>query len=130
MVAALAAIHGAPPPHFKVSARVAAGLDRRPAANVPRRPGRPMRNCRAAARHVTRPAAVRRGARVAAASASGSREWTFLSNHGQVLVCHGQDAPPRLQNGRPLRHPIEAHRTVAAPPAKLLERAALERLAQ
>lgn len=86
--------------------------------------------------------------------AGGSRQWTFLSNHGHVLVCLAQDPEARLRDvaqavgiteravqkivadleaagvltrerlgrrnryrldfGRPLRHPLEAHRTIGA----------------
>lgn len=84
----------------------------------------------------------------------GSRQWTFLSNHGHVLVCLAQAPEARLRDvaqavgiteravqkivadleaagvltrerlgrrnryrldfGRPLRHPLEAHRTIGA----------------
>lgn len=102
------------------------------------------------------------------APASG-RQWTFLSNHGHVLVCLAQNPEARLRDvaqsvgiteravqkivsdleaagvvererdgrrnryrlhsERPLRHPIEAHRTVGALLAMVLERAELRRLA-
>jgi DNA-binding transcriptional ArsR family regulator len=116
---------------------------------------------------VTRSAADRRGATPAAAE---PRQWTFLSNHGHVLVCLAQDPGARLRDvalavgiteravqkivsdleaaavlerrregrrnryrlhtDRPLRHPIEAHRTVAALLGMVLERAELRRLAE
>ena len=84
----------------------------------------------------------------------GGRQWTFLSNHGHVLICLARDPEARLRDvaqavgiteravqkivadletagvltrertgrrnryqlaaGRPLRHPLEAHRTVGA----------------
>jgi len=90
---------------------------------------------------------------VIAVTASG-RQWTFLSNHGHVLICLARDPEARLRDvaqavgiteravqkivadleaasvltrertgrrnryrldaGRPLRHPLEAHRTVGA----------------
>ena len=96
------------------------------------------------------------------------RGWTFLSNHGHVLVCLAQDPNARLRDvaqavgiteravqkivsdleaagiverhregrrnryrlhaERPLRHPIEAHRTVGALLTMVLERAELRRL--
>jgi len=103
-----------------------------------------------------------------ATAGSVKRAWTFLSNHGHVLVCLAQDADARLRDvaaavgiteravqkivtdleaagivvreraGRrnhyrlhtdqPLRHPIEAHRTVGALLTMVLERAELRRL--
>jgi DNA-binding transcriptional ArsR family regulator len=117
-----------------------------------------------------RPAPERRGARVPAAAAPATRSWTFLSNHGHVLVCLAQDPAARLRDvalrvgvteravqkiladlaaagvverrregrrnryrlrtDRPLRHPIEAHRTVAALLGMVLGRAELKRLAE
>ncbi len=90
------------------------------------------------------------------------RQWTFLSNHGHVLVCIAGDPALRLRDvalavgiteravqkivadleaagiverrrdgrrnhyrlhaERPLRHPVEAHRTVANLLAMVLER--------
>jgi len=104
------------------------------------------------------------------ADGPGSRPWTFLSNHGHVLVFLSQDPDARLRDvaqavgvteravqkivadleaagivarertgrrnhyrvytERPLRHPIEAHRTVGALLAMLLDRAELRRLAE
>lgn len=118
---------------------------------------------------MTRPVAARRGARTVAAASSGGRQWTFLSNHGHVLVCLAQDPQARLRDvavavgiteravqkiladlaaagvverhregrrnryrlhtDRPLRHPLEAHRSVAALLGMVLERAGLKRLA-
>jgi DNA-binding IclR family transcriptional regulator len=118
---------------------------------------------------VTRAAAVRRSARTAAAAPPSSRQWTFLSNHGHVLVCLARDPRARLRDvavavgiteravqkiladlaaagvierhregrrnryrlhtDRPLRHPLEAHRSVAALLGMVLERAELRRLA-
>jgi DNA-binding transcriptional ArsR family regulator len=117
---------------------------------------------------MTRPPAARAGAR--AVAAPGARQWTFLSNHGHVLVCLAQNPDARLRDvalavgiteravqkiladlaaagvverrregrrnryrlhtDRPLRHPIVAHRTVAALLGMVLERAELRRLAQ
>jgi uncharacterized membrane protein len=97
-----------------------------------------------------------------------ARQWTFLSNHGHVLVCLAQHPDARLRDvaqavgiteravqkivsdleqagvvareregrrnryrlhpERPLRHPIEAHRTVGALLAMVLERAELRRI--
>lgn len=114
---------------------------------------------------MTRAAPDRRGRRPAA-----GRQWTFLSNHGHVLVCLAQSPDARLRDvalavgiteravqkiladlaaagvverrregrrnryrlhtDRPLRHPIEAHRTVAALLGMVLERAELRRLAE
>lgn len=102
-------------------------------------------------------------------AATPSRHWTFLSNHGHVLVCLAQNPEARLRDvaqavgiteravqkivsdleeagvvereregrrnryrlhpERPLRHPIESHRTVGALLAMVLERAELKRLA-
>ncbi len=116
---------------------------------------------------MTRATSARRMARPAAADA---RQWTFLSNHGHVLVCLARNPDVRLRDvalsvgiteravqkilgdlaaagvvarrreGRrnryrldttqPLRHPIEAHRTVAALLGMVLERAELKRLAE
>jgi len=121
-------------------------------------------------RRVTRPAAARRGAEAPAAPPAAGRRWTFLSNHGHVLVCLARDPRARLRDvaaavgvteravqklladltqagiverrreGRrnryrlhtdvPLRHPLEAHRSVAALLATLLGRAELRRLAE
>ncbi len=106
--------------------------------------------------------------RRAAADAEAARQWTFLSNHGHVLVCLAQDPDSRLRDvaqavgiteravqkivsdleaagvvereregrrnryrlhlERPLRHPIESHRTVGALLAMVLDRAELRRL--
>lgn len=119
---------------------------------------------------MTRPAAERRGPRSPVAAPTAARQWTFLSNHGHVLVCLARDPDARLRDvallvgiteravqkiladldaagvverrregrrnryrlrtDRPLRHPIEAHRTVAALLGMLLERAELRRLAE
>lgn len=97
------------------------------------------------------------------------RQWTFLSNHGHVLVCLARDPEARLRDvalavgiteravqkivsdleqagvvervrdgrrnryrlfpDRPLRHPIEAHRTIGALLAMLLNPVAVRRLA-
>jgi DNA-binding transcriptional ArsR family regulator len=107
--------------------------------------------------------------RRAPSAGAEARPWTFLSNHGHVLVCLAQDPGVRLRDvalavgiteravqkilgdlaaagvvarrregrrnryrldtARPLRHPIEAHRTVAALLGMVLERAELKRLA-
>jgi predicted ArsR family transcriptional regulator len=112
-------------------------------------------------------ATSRRAPRPAGADA---RRWTFLSNHGHVLVCLAQDPDVRLRDvalavgiteravqkilgdlaaagvvarhregrrnryrldtAQPLRHPIEAHRTVAALLAMVLERGARKRRAE
>ena len=112
----------------------------------------------------------RRGARAPAEPPPATRHWTFLSNHGHVLVCLARDPAARLRTvaaqvgiteravqkiladldeagvverrreGRrnryrlrtdlPLRHPIEAHRTVAALLGMVLERAELKRLVE
>lgn len=87
-------------------------------------------------------------------SGGAGRQWTFLSNHGHVLVCLARDPEARLRDvaqavgiteravqkivadleaagvltrertgrrnryhldaARPLRHPLEAHRTIGA----------------
>ena len=100
--------------------------------------------------------------RRAAAAAAAPRQWTFLRNHGHVLVCIAGDPAVRLRDvalavgiteravqkivsdleaagiverrregrrnhyrlhaDRPLRHPIESHRSVAALLAMVLER--------
>jgi DNA-binding MarR family transcriptional regulator len=102
-------------------------------------------------------------------SSIAGRHWTFLSNHGHVLVCLARSPDARLRDvaqavgiteravqkivsdledagvvdrardgrrnryrlhaERPLRHPIEAHRTVGALLAMVLDRAELRRLA-
>jgi len=99
---------------------------------------------------------------------AGARHWTFLSNHGHVLICLARDPDARLRDvalavgiteravqkivsdleeggvvvrvrgGRrnhyrlfleqPLRHPIEAHRTVGALLATILNPLAIRRL--
>jgi len=104
----------------------------------------------------------------AATAADAGRHWTFLSNHGHVLVCLARDPEARLRDvavavgiteravqkivsdleeagvvervreGRrnryrlfldqPLRHPIEAHRTIGALLGMVLDPAALKRL--
>ena len=98
-----------------------------------------------------------------------ARHWTFLSNHGHVLVCLARDPEARLRDvalsvgiteravqkivsdleeagvverlrdgrrnryrlhpERPLRHPIESHRTVGALLAMVLNPVAVKRLA-
>jgi DNA-binding transcriptional ArsR family regulator len=103
-----------------------------------------------------------------APAAEAGRHWTFLSNHGHVLVCLARDPEARLRDvavavgiteravqkivsdledagvvervreGRrnryrlfldqPLRHPIEAHRSIGALLGMVLEPAALKRL--
>ncbi len=118
---------------------------------------------------MTRPAPAAPAGR-RAAPPPAARQWTFLSNHGHVLVCLAQDPQARLRDvaalvgiteravqniladldqagvverrregrrnryrlrtDRPLRHPLEAHRTVAALLGMLLERAELKRLGQ
>ena len=118
------------------------------------------------ARRTPSPGSVRRGPGPPAVA--GSRHWTFLSNHGHVLVClarqpearlrdvalavgiteravqkiladlaaagvverrrEGRRNRYRLHTDRPLRHPIEAHRTVAALLAMVLARGELRRL--
>ena len=105
----------------------------------------------------------------AAPVAETGRHWTFLSNHGHVLVCLARDPEARLRDvalavgiteravqkivsdledagvvervreGRrnryrlfldePLRHPIEAHRTIRALLGMVLDQAAVQRLA-
>jgi predicted ArsR family transcriptional regulator len=100
--------------------------------------------------------------------AQASRHWTFLSNHGHVLVCLAQNPDARLRDvaqavgiteravqkivsdleaagvvireregrrnrywlhvDRPLRHPIESHRTVGALLAMVLDRAEMRRI--
>jgi DNA-binding transcriptional ArsR family regulator len=104
-----------------------------------------------------------------ARGAEAGRHWTFLSNHGHVLVCLARDPEARLRDvalavgiteravqkivsdleeagvvervrdgrrnryrlfpDRPLRHPIEAHRTIGALLAMLLNPVAVRRLA-
>lgn len=99
----------------------------------------------------------------------GARHWTFLSNHGHVLVCLARDPDARLRDvalavgiteravqkivsdleeagvvervrdgrrnhyrlflERPLRHPIEAHRTVGSLLGMVLDEPAVRRLA-
>jgi DNA-binding Lrp family transcriptional regulator len=99
---------------------------------------------------------------------AAARHWTFLSNHGHVLVCLALDPDSRLRDvavrvgiteravqkivndleeegvisrertGRrnayrldvnvPLRHPLEAHRTVGSLLSMVLERAAVKRI--
>lgn len=116
---------------------------------------------------VTRVTAERRDV---AAEAVRSRGWTFLSNHGHVLLCLAQNADARLRDvaqtvgiteravqkivadleaggvvsrerrgrrnhyrlhpDRPLRHPIEAHRTVGALLSMVLERGETRRRAE
>jgi DNA-binding transcriptional ArsR family regulator len=106
--------------------------------------------------------------RTAEPEAAASRHWTFLSNHGHVLVCLAQNPDARLRDvaqavgiteravqkivsdleeagvvireregrrnryslhtDRPLRHPIEAHRTVGALLAMVLDRAEMRRI--
>jgi len=101
-------------------------------------------------------------------SDAGSRHWTFLSNHGHVLVCLARDPDARLRDvalavgiteravqkivsdleeagvvervregrrnryrlflDRPLRHPIEAHRTVGSLLGMVLDEPAVRRL--
>lgn len=104
-----------------------------------------------------------------AGAAPAPRQWTFLSNHGHVLVCLARDPESRLRDvalsvgiteravqkivsdleeagvverlrdgrrnryrlhpERPLRHPIEAHRTVGALLGMVLNPLAVKRLA-
>lgn len=104
-----------------------------------------------------------------ARSAEPGRHWTFLSNHGHVLICLARDPEARLRDvavavgiteravqkivsdleeadvvervrdgrrnryrlflDRPLRHPIEAHRSVGALLTLILEADAARRLA-
>ena len=99
---------------------------------------------------------------------TAGRHWTFLSNHGHVLVCLAMDPETRLRDvatsvgiteravqkivddleeagivtrersGRrnryrlnisvPLRHPLEAHRSVGALLGMVLDRNAIRRL--
>lgn len=101
-------------------------------------------------------------------AADAGRHWTFLSNHGHVLVCLARDPEARLRDvalavgiteravqkivsdleeagvvervreGRrnryrlfldqPLRHPIEAHRSIGALLGMVLDATALKRL--
>ncbi len=103
-----------------------------------------------------------------AVAAEAGRHWTFLSNHGHVLVCLARDPEARLRDvalavgiteravqkivsdledagvvervreGRrnryrlfldqPLRHPIEAHRSIGALLGMILDAAAVRRL--
>lgn len=100
---------------------------------------------------------------------AGARHWTFLSNHGHVLVCLARDPDARLRDvavavgiteravqkivsdleeagvverlrdgrrnryrlflERPLRHPIEAHRTVGSLLGMVLDESTVRRLA-
>lgn len=102
------------------------------------------------------------------ADAGAARHWTFLSNHGHVLVCLARDPEARLRDvalavgiteravqkivsdleeagvvervregrrnryrlflDRPLRHPIEAHRTVGSLLGMVLDEPAVRRL--
>jgi DNA-binding MarR family transcriptional regulator len=104
----------------------------------------------------------------AEAEAAHARHWTFLSNHGHVLVCLAQNPDARLRDvaqavgiteravqkivsdleeagvvvreregrrnryrlhtERPLRHPIESHRTVGALLGMVLDRAEMRRI--
>lgn len=99
-----------------------------------------------------------------------SRHWTFLSNHGHVLVCLARDPEARLRDvaqsvgiteravqkivsdleaggvvervrdgrrnryrlfvDRPLRHPLEAHRTVGSLLGMVLTATAVRRLGE
>lgn len=99
-----------------------------------------------------------------------SRHWTFLSNHGHVLVCLARDPDARLRDvaqsvgiteravqkivsdlevggvvervrdgrrnryrlfvDRPLRHPLEAHRTVGSLLGMVLTATAVRRLGE
>lgn len=108
-----------------------------------------------------------KGARPAAEA--GHRQWTFLSNHGHVLICLARDPEARLRDvalavgiteravqkivsdleeagvverlrdgrrnryrlhpERPLRHPIESHRTIGALLATILNPTVVKRLA-
>ena len=103
-----------------------------------------------------------------ATAVEAGRHWTFLSNHGHVLVCLARDPEARLRDvalavgiteravqkivsdleeagvvervreGRrnryrlfldqPLRHPIEAHRSIGALLGMVLDATALKRL--
>ena len=105
-----------------------------------------------------------------ATTAEAGRHWTFLSNHGHVLVCLAGDPEARLRDvavavgiteravqkivsdledagvvervreGRrnryrlfldqPLRHPIEAHRSIGALLGMVLDASALKRLGE
>lgn len=107
-------------------------------------------------------------ARPGAEEQAASRQWTFLSNHGHVLVCLARDPEARLRDvagsvgiteravqkivsdleaagvvarvrdgrrnryrlftDRPLRHPIESHRTVGALLGMVLNPGAVRRL--
>lgn len=100
--------------------------------------------------------------------AEPGRHWTFLSNHGHVLICLARDPEARLRDvalavgiteravqkivsdleeagvvervrdgrrnryllflDKPLRHPIEAHRSVGALLATILNPVAVKRL--
>jgi len=104
----------------------------------------------------------------AAPQAEGGRHWTFLSNHGHVLVCLARDPDARLRDvaarvgiteravqkivsdleeagvverlrdgrrnhyrvfpDRPLRHPIESHRTVGSLLGMVLNPVVVKRL--
>jgi len=115
---------------------------------------------------VSKTGVERRGA--VDAEGASSRHWTFLSNHGHVLVCLAQNPDARLRDvaqavgiteravqkivsdleaggvvireregrrnryslhtERPLRHPIESHRTVGALLAMVLDRAEMKRI--
>lgn len=106
---------------------------------------------------------------LAAKATEPGRHWTFLSNHGHVLVCLARDPEARLRDvavsvgiteravqkivsdleeagvvervrdGRrnryrlflekPLRHPIEAHRSIGALLGMILNQVAVRRLA-
>jgi DNA-binding transcriptional ArsR family regulator len=106
--------------------------------------------------------------RVPQRGAEGPRQWTFLSNHGHVLVCLARDPEARLRDvavavgiteravqkivsdleaggvvervrdgrrnryrlflERPLRHPIESHRSVGALLGTILNSVAVRRL--
>ena len=99
---------------------------------------------------------------------AAARHWTFLSNHGHVLICLARDPEARLRDvalavgiteravqkivsdleeagvverlrdgrrnryrlhpDKPLRHPIEAHRTVGTLLSTILNAAAVKRL--
>ena len=99
---------------------------------------------------------------------AGTRQWTFLSNHGHVLVCLARDPEARLRDvaqavgiteravqkivadleavgvlsrertgrrnryhldaARPLRHPLESHRTIGALLSMVLTSDQVERL--
>ncbi|MCU0974889.1 MAG: winged helix-turn-helix domain-containing protein [Steroidobacteraceae bacterium] len=102
------------------------------------------------------------------AAEPAARHWTFLSNHGHVLVCLARDPEARLRDvaqsvgiteravqkivsdleeagvverlrdgrrnryrlhpERPLRHPIESHRTIGALLSMVLNPVAVKRL--